>query len=328
MLETRVTSRIISRVLNPRSVVIHAEENWLKPIRDGQFDFFTKLEARLKTEGLATHLVDADSRSSRLLLDGDGVHILVGERPAYGPRILHALPTYIWGFWYLDEIGAFWNSSIRFGRFHPAEIDADKADYFFNGVTGYMLRENVSKIAQEVRMPQPLQPAAVVVFCQDIETRRDRSHYLTTEQMIRAAAQHRRDRTVYVKLHPHQSKAMRRDILAVCNDYPSIRVSEASVHDLIQASDVVLTQNSAAGFEALMQRKPVVTCAKSDYWHATLTAKSAGDLRDALTYAAEALADFPYEKYLYWFLDRQCLEPAKEVFAARVWARIREKALF
>jgi hypothetical protein len=77
-----------------------------------------------------------------------------------------------------------------------------------------------------------------------------------------------------------------------------------------------------------MQRKPVVTCAKSDYWHATLTAKSAGDLRDALTYAADELADFPYEKYLYWFLDRQCLEPAKDIFAARAWARIREKALF
>jgi hypothetical protein len=317
-----------TRASGPRSVVIHAEPNWIKPIREGRFDFFTRLDEKLKHEGVVTHLVDADTRAAKLLLAEDGVHIMVGETPAYGPRILHALPTYLWGFWYLDEVGAFWNSSIRFARFHAEDVDAGKAEYFFNGVSGHMLRENVSKIGQEPRMHQPLQPAAAVVFCQEIETRRDRCHYLTTEQMIRTAAAHRRGARVYVKLHPHQSKAMRRDILAVCNDYPEIRVSEASVHDLIQASEVVVTQNSAAGFEALMQRKPVATCAKSDYWHATLTAKTAADLRDALTFGAEAMADFPFDKYLFWFLDRQCLEPAKDIFPARAWARIREKVLF
>ena len=317
-----------SRVSGPRSVVIHAEEDWLKPLREGRFDFFVKLEARLQREGLTTHLVDAGSRAARLLLAEDGLHILVGQTPAYGPRILHALPSYIWGFWYFDEVGVFWNSSIRFSRFHPDDVDAAKADYFFNGVTGYMLRENVSKIPQEPRMHQPLQPAAAVIFCQEIDGRADRSHYLTTEQMIRTTAAHTRGQTVYVKLHPAQSKAARRAILTVCNDFPHLRVTDASVHDLIQAADLVVTQNSAAGFEALMQKRPVIACAKSDFWHATLTAKTAADLRDALSYGAEAMADFPFEKYLYWFLDRHCLEPAKDIFAARAWARIREKVMF
>jgi hypothetical protein len=311
----------------PRTLVVHAVEGWLQPIRDGQHPFFVKLEARLQQEGIGTHLVEADSRAARLLLAEDSLHLIVGDRPAYGPRLLHALPSYVWGFWYFDEVGTFWNSSIRFARFHPDDIDADKAGYFFNGVTGHMLRENVSKLPQEARMHQPMQRAHAVVFCQEIESQPVRCHYLATEQIIRTVAAHRRDRLTYVKLHPHQSKQRRREILAVCNDYPSVRISEASVHDLIQSSDVVVTQNSAAGFEALMQKKPVITCAKSDYWHATLTAKSAADLRDALTYGPEAMAEFPYEKYLYWFLDRQCLEPAKDVFAARAWARIREKAL-
>ena len=47
-----------------------------------------------------------------------------------------------------------------------------------------------------------------------------------------------------------------------------------------------------------------------------------------VTNTAEAMAGFPYEKYLYWFLHRQCLEPARDSFPARAWARIREKALF
>ncbi|MCR8722884.1 capsular polysaccharide export protein, LipB/KpsS family [Frigidibacter sp. ROC022] len=312
----------------PRMVVIHADEGWLRQIRDGKIDFFTKLDTKFREQGLPVHLADVESRAARLLMAEDSLNIFVGARPSYGPRVLHAAPAYIWGFWYLDEIGAHWNSSIRFSRFHAEDVDAEKAAYFFNGVTGYMLRENVSRSPQEVRMHQPLQPARAVIFCQDIELQRDRCHYLTTEQMIRTVAGQNRDQLIYLKLHPNQSKAMRRNILAVCNDYPAVRISEASVHDLIEASDIVVTQNSAAGFEALMQKKTVVTCAKSDFWHATLTAKSVTDLRDAINYGPEVMADFPFEKYFYWFLDRNCLEPQKDAFVARAWARIREKCLF
>jgi len=105
-----------------------------------------------------------------------------------------------------------------------------------------------------------------------------------------------------------------------------VQVSEASVHDLIEKSRVVITQNSSTGFEALMQKKTVITCGKSDYRHATLTAKTPGDLRDALDYGPDAMSDFSYEKYFYWFLNRNLLEEAKDSFAERAVARIREKA--
>ena len=189
-----------------------------------------------------------------------------------------------------------------------------------------MLRENISKATQPARMPGMLEPARAVVFTQEIEGFTNRSHYLTNEQMIRTAAEADRARLVYVKLHPAQSKAARRDLLRVAQDYQNVRVSEASVHDLVAAADAVVTQNSAAGFEALMQKKAVVTCGKSDYRHATLTARTPGDLRDALDYGPDAMADFPFEKYFYWFLHRNLLEEAKDSFAERAVARIREKA--
>ena len=175
-------------------------------------------------------------------------------------------------------------------------------------------------------MKNPLQPAAAVIYCQEIEDSHNRSHYLTTEQMIRTTASTCREELVYVKPHPAQSKPARKAIMDVAADYQNVIVSEASLHDLTEASRVVVTQNSAAGFEALMQRRCVITCAKSDYWHATLTPKRESDLREALQFGPEAMADFPYEKYLYWFLDRNCLEPAKDEFAKRAWARIRDKA--
>jgi len=260
-----------------------------------------------------------------LLLNQDHINIVVGDCPGYGRNLLHAMPSYVWGFWYFDEVGVHWNSSLRFNRFCPEQIDHEKAEYFFNGVSGYMLRENVSKFPQEVRMKNPMKQAAAVIYCQEIEDAGFRSHHLTTEQMIRTTAATCREELVYVKPHPNQSKLVRKTIMDICADYQNVIVSDASIHDLTDASRMVVTQNSAAGFEALMHKRCVITCAKSDFWHATLTPKKERDLREALKYGPEALADFPYEKYLYWFLDRNCLEPAKDEFEKRAWARITDK---
>ena len=308
-----------------RALVIHAEGSWLKSIQDEKFDFFNKLVKHAVTQGFTTRFVAAEGSASKMLLGQDHINIMVGDLPGYGRNLLHAMPSYVWGFWYFDEVGVHWNSSMRFARFAPEQIDRDKAEYFFNGVTGYMLRENVSKFPQEVRMKNPLQPAAAVVFCQEIEGYRNRSHYLSTEQMIRTAASTCKDEKVYVKPHPAQSKMSRKAVLDVAADYQNVVVSDASIHDLIEASRCVVSQNSAAGFEALMHRRCVITCGKSDYWHATLTARRDGDLREALQFGPEAMADFDYAKYLYWFLDRNCLEPAKDEFTKRAWARIKDK---
>lgn len=310
------------------SVVVHAGANWIGSVLDGSDGFWPKLVGELAHQGIDTRVVRARSKPAEALFDplSDHVHVVMGDMPGYGRNLLHVDQSYISGFWYFDEIGVRWNSSMRLTQFCAERINRSHAEYFFNGVAGWMLRNNISKAPQAERMADHLEPAHAVVFVQDIEGLRDRAHYLTNEQMIRTAAEYDRSKLVYVKLHPQQSKAARRDLLAVAQDYQNVQVSEASVHDLIEKSRVVITQNSSAGFEALMQKKPVVTCAKSDYRHATLTAKNPGDLRDALDFGADAMADFPFEKYFFWFLGRNMLEEAKDNFAERAVARIRDKA--
>ena len=308
------------------TVVFHADQAWLASIRNGEHEFFRKLVPFLTGKGISTRLVDARGAASKVLIGQKNINIIVAGPPGYGPNLLHAMPSYVWGFWYLDEVGTYWNSSLRFSRFCPDQIDVKKAEYFFNGVSGHMLRENISKNPQEARFSSPMRPAAAVIYCQDQEHRENRSHFLSTEDMIRTAAETRRDGLGYVKLHPMQSKPMRRHIMAMCNDYTNVKISDASVHDLSQASRVVVTQNSAAGFETLMQKKPVITCARSDFWHATLTARCTHDLREALMYGPEVMAGFAYEKFFYWFLSLNCLESQQDDFAPRAWARIRDKA--
>ncbi len=326
-----VTTPAAAKSLNRagrRAVIVHAGGNWIGSVLDSSDGFWPKLVGELAHQGIDTRVVRARSKPAEALFDpaADHVHVVMGDMPAYGRNVLHVDQGHVTGFWYLDEIGVRWNSSLRFTQFCADQINRGHADYFFNGVSGWMLRNNISKAPQPERMADHLEPAHAVVFTQDIELMRDRAHFMTNEQMIRTAAEFDRARLVYVKLHPQQSKAARRDLLAVAQDYQNVQVSEASVHDLIEKSKVVVTQNSSAGFEALMQKKTVVTCAKSDYRHATLTAKNPADLRDALDYGPDAMVDFPYEKYFYWFLGRNMLEEAKENFAERAVARIREKA--
>lgn len=310
----------------PRSLVIHARDGWLKSIRADKLEFFNKLVKHATSKGMATRIVAADSGASNLFLNEDHINLMVDRPATYGCNILHAAPSYIWGFWYLDELGTFANSSLRFAQFCPDRVDGGHAEWFFNGVSSYMLRENVGKLPQEARMNVPMQDAAAAIFCQEIEGDPHRSHYLTTEQMIRVTAMTCANERIYVKPHPNQSKPARRAIMEIAADYPRICITDASTHDLIAASRMVVTQNSAAGFEALMQKRCVITCAKSDYWHATLTPKTETDLAEALRFGPDAMADFEYEKFFYWFLDRNCLEPAKHEFARRAWARIADKA--
>lgn len=320
-----------ARVINKsgqRVVVVHADQHHFNAVSEGSDGFFPAIQEHARKQGHMMRLVKARSRPAEMLADPalGHVHITMGDMPGYAIDTLHAGHGYIWGFWYLDEVGVHWNSSLRFAQFAPERVDREKAEYFFNGVTGWMLRENVSKAYQTPRLEYPLDPGRAVIFCQEIENQRARSHYLKTEQIIRTVAEHERVKPIYVKLHPGQSKPMRREIMTVCQDYPNVQISEASVHDLAAACDVVISQNSAAGFEALMQKKPVITCAKSDYWHASLTARTADDLREAMDFGVEAMMDFPFEKYLYWFLNRHLLEAAKDDFAERAWARISDKA--
>ena len=310
-----------------KSCVIHGYGSWHEAIAQGRHDFFTRLVPKLKEKGFATYLVEGGSRSGRALLAEDHFHIIVGGPAIYGPTILHAYPSYLWGFWYFDELGFGHNSSLRFSRYFTEPETREAAEYFFNGVTGYMLRENISKHAQEPRMDAPLRPSTATILCQPSETETPSARYLSTEQMIATAANYDRDALVYVKPHPHQSKQGRRQILEICENHPNVKLSDASIHDLIEAARVVITQNSSAGFEALMQKKPVITCGKTDYWHATLTPRTVPDLKAAIDFGPETMAEFDYEGYFHWFLERQCLEPAKDNFAARAWARIKDKLM-
>lgn len=306
-------------------LIVHAEHGWFKSICDDKFDFFVKLELFLKSKNIDCFVIKANSRFSTKLRKHDHIHLMVGDIAERGHNIFHVMPAYVWGFWYLDNSGVHWNSSIRSATFRPETIDGEAAEYFFNGVSGHMLRENVSKMTQADRVADKLPEAAAVIYLQQIDEYKNRVHYLDTTQMVSTVARVLDGARVYVKPHPDTTPSGLVSIQNLCAEYANIEVSNASIHDLTAASSLVVTQNSAAGFEALMQKNTVITCAKSDYWHATRVARSENELEEFLMRAE--VEEFPFEKYLYWYLRENCLEPQDKGFEDRVLEKILNKGL-
>lgn len=309
-----------------RTLVIHAGADWYTAIRHGKVSFFQRLAETLAGRGGAMRLVRAGDETSRLLASQELIHLWVGARPVDGPgvgRNWFAGPTHVPGFWQLDQEGIGPRASIRRETFDPAGIANEPAEYFFNGVSGYMLRENVSNLPQPARQQEPLAPAAAAIFLQPERHDRAARRFLDTESMIRAALELREGLPVYVKPHPLATPRETRRVLAPWLGADGLTVTEeASVHDLAAAARIVLTGNSSAGFEALMQKKPVITCGLADYRHGALTPRNERDLADAIRYGPQMLHDFPFEKFFYWFLGLNALEPQHPDFGRRLWDRL------
>ena len=308
--------------LDTPALVIHAEPAWHDHVAAGENEYFRKIIEKAQTEGWPTYLVPSESRASRQAIHWPRpiIHLVIGPKRYRGPNIFHAQPSYLPGYWYLDPQGYYWNSSLAIAPFPEKDIKPNAALPMFRHLRRTLVGRNQSK------RPQPdttsLAPAAAAIFTQDIEKYPTPVHYLDTEQMIDAAAKATGGKPIYLKMHPLYSKSRRAEVQAMANRHTQITVTEASVHDIIAASDAVICQNSAVGFEALLHRKPVLTCAANDFHHATLTCQTAKDVAQQLSIAPNHAETFPFAKYVYWFMSQNMLRPGDEDFAVRAWTRL------
>ncbi|KCV82292.1 hypothetical protein ATO10_07877 [Actibacterium atlanticum] len=298
------------------TLVVHAEEGWLNQLHQGSHRFFEKIGHAAQARGQETLFVHEHDVLSLALRQSDCTHLMMNLKPFPGANMFHTQPCYIPGFWYLDPKGFYWNSSVLEKEFDPETIDALKAREFFYGVRGHKLGHNVSKWSQPPRGSVKLSTADVAVFVQDLEKYDKKVFHLTTEKIIHNASRAAKGK-VYVKLHPLLRPEQVERVTEQCDSRSNVELVDASIHDLIAVSQIIVSQNSAVGFEALMQKKAVLTCAKCDYHHATLVCKTGRDLRENIAAAPEHFRSFDFEKYFYWFLAQNMLEPQKDNFEER-----------
>lgn len=107
--------------------------------------------------------------------------------------------------------------------------------------------------------------------------------YLTPAELLQALTQctSLADR-IYVKRHPVDDSTRTTRLLEEFSDDPRFFIVDASIHDLFQVCDLVVTINSGVGFEALLAGLPVVSCGRSDYNLATTTVRCTDSLIKAI----------------------------------------------
>ncbi|MGB0959275.1 MAG: hypothetical protein ACPGVK_03410 [Halocynthiibacter sp.] len=302
------------------AIVVHADPDGYENIMAQTHDFFRKLYAKAQQEHTRCYVVGYPNGVDRIALKLEHTNLIFGDLKAGRVPALHLRPSYLCGFWYMDAYGVYARSSIGERSFRAHEIDTEAATYFFNAVSGSHISENKSKSTQPP-VTGWIPSAKAVVFLQDGSPGITAEPYLATHEMIAHVA-HSTDERIYVKCHPNASAADRLHARHVCSQFDHVEITEQSVHALIRASAYVVTQNSAAGFEALMQKKPVITCAPCDYHEATYVARDYAGVEHALNQGATLLKSFSYEAYFYWFMAHHMLEPQMDEFETRVWARI------
>ncbi len=300
-------------------LIVHASDEWHDRILNGECDFIENLGPTAKAQGYRFLLTHFKSDLSYGVRETNHLQISMGPRRLAGNRMYHAYPSYVPGFWYLDKTGYHWNSGVRHMKFKPEQIDFPAAEYFYNGVSGYFTRNNISSRPQSNR--KEFNPASAFIPLQNIEKYPKKIHFLTSEQIIRTTCATVPGK-VYVKLHPLHNAEERSQWREFCESIPNAEITDASIHDLIAASEIIVSQNSAVGFEAFMYRKPVLTCAECDFHHGTLTCQTTAELAENLRQAKSHFTDFPFEKFFYWFLGQQMLEPQKDEFTELAWKRL------
>lgn len=113
-------------------------------------------------------------------------------------------------------------------------------------------------------------------------------------------------RQVVIKRHPRCSGRQVTRLLTDLGRREAVVISDGSVLSLISGADLVVGANSGVLFESLIQGKPVISHAASDFGPATQQVKTCDELAEAVR--NPSVPDQQWrDKFLYWYLTQYCV---------------------
>ncbi|WP_157966283.1 hypothetical protein [Oceanibium sediminis] len=305
-----------------RRIFVHARRDAAARIASGAFDFFNTLAELARASDIPIHVVHATPRSrADAAKGGRHLHVFYGGKPLAGPRILHACPTYLHGYWYCDPRGARHHSSIAAAAFDPDTIDPAGALALLGRLHGATVAANRSKYDQPARGGRALKPGGIAIFAQQPITATEGQFHIDMIPLIEAVLGANAGACpVYIKLHPRQRPDLAAAIRAFHAPDAGVEVVDVSVHDLLESCAFTVSQSSAAAFEGFIHQKPAILAGITDFAQNAVTITDARQMPAAMA-EVEARA-FDHARFLAWFLERQCLEPKAPDFPARLASRL------
>jgi hypothetical protein len=272
-------------------------------IRRGDFMIFNRLGRVLTDMGFRIALVPLFRPPLMRLVNRQCLHIYRGWRLCpKGRGVLVVSKGYLNGYWYVDPKGFRDTASVTEKAFLPDEVPAKAAQQVFLQVRESHVAEGKSTREQVAREDTAIPNNAIAILLQKMPFyHRPVGAACSEDEMVRAIVAARGERPVVIKMHPHgATQAVRRALAEVQARGAGVTVTDANVHDVLEAAGVVCTMTSGAGFEALLHRTPVVLFAHADYHHCTVRVQDPAETGAALETAFGA--EFPYERYIWWYL--------------------------
>ncbi|WP_282603803.1 hypothetical protein [Paracoccus sp. PARArs4] len=296
-------------------VTLEVPEAWFRDSEDGQRHrlFYSSLLAALADLGVLVDPVWLPRGAERAPRpDGAGDATISFHSHGRAGNILRCKEGYISPYYTMDRMGYACFSELAS---HPerfaAEIsrkDARQAGTFVRALAQGMRKENRSKYLQP-EQGTDIKSGYLFIPLQVENDSVTKGLWLDKFKAVRciveaAAAQRLR---VVIKRHPRcRSKAISA-LLSELAQRPNVSLSQASIHTLVADAKLVAGANSGVLFEALIQGKPVISYAASDFGQATQQVRTYDELTRAV--AAPVTPDPSFrDRFLFWYLTEYCVQ--------------------
>ncbi|MEH7826955.1 hypothetical protein [Gemmobacter denitrificans] len=296
----------------PPSLIFHTKGPHADRLLQGGFQLLSALAGHAAQAGWGVEAVTFTPASPMLAAADSGrhLHILMEDHPAYGPRVFHAVPGYLRGWWFFDEVATRNNSSIRLRHFDPRTIKPDFAQRFCDRLRTRFAGRNFSKFPQEQRGSQPVPEDCLAVFAQGFKVPPHQTHHMGVLPLIHAVIAARDGRPVVIKPHPKNTLEELSALEALHDPGAGVHVMDASIHDILAACLCAISVTSAVAFEGFLHGKPAVVAGQVDFAQNLVTLTDPNRMAEAI--AAALARDWPHDRFVTWYLRHNCVEDRAE----------------
>lgn len=301
-------------------LLIHVPANLLDRHGQAGFGLYGRIAPELRRMGLVVDFVERPSTTELSAYSKEDFH-LVHHGFLRRFNLLNCGIAYVWPYWYLDQRGVLCDSSMINANPGLAGVNGRQARKFFDALHRKTVERGVSKYDQPDRA-EPIGQGAIVVFLQGLSDPVLRSMHMMETEMLDLVVRHRQGRPILIKPHPRFPETIASaHALMLAEREPGVRVVDANIHDLLEGAYCSVSICSGASFEGLFHRVPAVLFGRSDFAACAWTVRNAEEAERAFREIGSV--DFPYERFLFWFLRKKMYNQRNPNLAARVLQRIK-----
>jgi hypothetical protein len=228
--------------------------------------------------------------------DGD-LHFVHGGS-VIGTGWLNSSLAYLPGFWHVNPVGILADSPASNYSFETNAVRRSAADQFFERLCRRFVEERSSRYRQKIER-SVIPDNCVAVFLQGRYPYFRKQNYMTMEDMIKEVVDGCPNHRVVVKPHPLERDYGMQSIDRVRQAGYRFDVTDANVHDILDASIAVASVNSSVSFEGFMHRKPSVVFGRTDFQSLVETVRAPGQFAAALATVRDREWDFA--GMLHWY---------------------------